>query len=219
MTVFAPSSTFLRLTFCAALALGIASVAAPQSSVAGAEPAIGAEAPAFTGTDSNGGAIDLTAYRGKKVILEWTNHDCPYVRKHYDDSQRNMQALQESSTEAGAVWLTVVSSAPGKQGHVSGNEANQLSESRGASPTAVVLDPDGTIGRLYGAKTTPHMFIIDEAGVLQYMGAIDSKRSSNPSDIPGATNYVSQALGELAADQAVSTPVTQPYGCSVKYSG
>lgn len=215
MSVSAPTPNLFGLTFCAALILAVASVASASET----EPTIGAEAPVFSGTDSNGDAVDLAAFRGKKIILEWTNHDCPYVRKHYDDSQRNMQSLQKSAADAGAIWLSVVSSAPGKQGHVTGEQANQLSESRGASPTAVVLDPDGTIGRLYSAKTTPHMFIIDEAGVLQYMGAIDSKRSSNPSDIPASTNYVSQALGELVAGQAVTAPVTQPYGCSVKYSG
>ena len=216
--------TFLRsklsvLTFSAAAAVVLLSLSIRHSVAADAGPQIGQEAPTFTGTDSNGNTVDLTAFRGKKVILEWTNHDCPYVRKHYDESERNMQTLQASATEAGAVWLSVVSSAPGKQGYVTAGEANQLSESRGASPTAVVLDSDGTIGRMYEAKTTPHMFIIDEAGLVQYMGAIDSKRSSNPNDISTSTNFVSQALGELAAGQAVSAPVTQPYGCSVKYSG
>ncbi len=219
MTILPTRSTFLALTMCAAAGLALTASPSGIADAADQGPQVGLESPQFEGTDSNGNAVDLSAFRGQKVILEWTNHDCPYVRKHYDDSERNMQVMQEQAAEQGAVWLTVISSAPGKQGHVSGEEAKGLSESRGAAPTAVVLDEDGTIGRLYEAKTTPHMYIIDEAGVLQYMGAIDSKRSSNPVDIPAATNHVTQALGELAAGQAVSVPVTQPYGCSVKYSG
>ncbi len=219
--MFVPTrrSTLFALTVGAAATFGLFSTLPETVKAAGDGLQIGAAAPAFTGVDSNGNTVDLTSLKGQKVILEWTNHDCPYVRKHYDDSQRNMQSLQASAADAGAVWLSVVSSAPGKQGFVTGEQANDLTESRGAAPSAVLLDPEGQIGRLYEAKTTPHMFIIDEAGVLQYMGAIDSKRSSNPADIPGSTNYVSQTLEELAAGQAVSTPITQPYGCSVKYSG
>ena len=218
LTISTRSKLFV-LTFFVAAATSLLLASADRSTATEAGPQIGVAAPTFSGTDSNGNTVDLSAFSGQKVILEWTNHDCPYVRKHYDESLRNMQTLQASTTEAGAVWLSVVSSAPGKQGHVTADQANQLSESRGASPTAVILDEDGAIGRMYGAKTTPHMFIIDEAGVLQYMGAIDSKRSSNPGDIPNSTNYVTQALGELGDGNAVTTPVTQPYGCSVKDSG
>ena len=201
-------------TFCFTLA---ALVCAPFLALAAQVPAIGELAPQFTGVDSNGNTVSLSDLKGQKVILEWTNHDCPYVRKHYDDSQKNMQSLQAAAAADGAVWLSVISSAPGKQGHVSASEANALTADRGASPSAVLLDAEGTIGRAYSAKTTPHMFVIDEAGVLQYMGAIDSKRSSNPNDIPNSTNYVTAALSELNAGSPVTEAVTQPYGCSVKY--
>lgn len=177
---------------------------------------INAPAPDFTGVDSDGNSHTLSQYRGKTVVLEWTNHDCPYVRKHYDSG--NMQALQRSATNDGIVWLSIISSAPGKQGHVSGSKANALTKERKASPTAVILDPKGEIGRQYGAKTTPHMYIIDARGTLVYMGGIDSIPSSNPADIERATNYVDVALRALADGKPVTENVTRPYGCSVKYN-
>lgn len=180
-----------------------------------AMPTVGQAAPDFTATDSKGAAHSLSDYRGKIVVLEWTNHDCPYVRKHYGSG--NMQALQQHATAQGVVWLSVISSAPGKQGYVDGKEADALTAQRGASPTAVLLDPEGEIGRLYGARTTPHMFIVDGEGTLRYMGGIDSIASSDTADIATATPYVKVALSELAAGKAVSDAVTRPYGCSIKY--
>ena len=181
----------------------------------GATLRIGEPAPDFEGVDSSGHVHRLADYRGKIVVLEWTNHECPFVRKHY--SAGNMQDQQREAAAQGVVWLSVISSAPGKQGHVSPDEADRLTRSRNAQPHAVILDPEGRIGRAYKAKTTPHMFIIDAAGKLVYMGGIDSITSTNPEDIPGATQYVRVALREMAAGAPVSTAVTKPYGCSVKY--
>lgn len=176
---------------------------------------IGQPAPGFTATDAQGNEHQLADYRGRLVVLEWTNHQCPYVRKHYDAG--NMQAQQAAATDNGTVWLSVISSAPGKQGHVSPAEAQQLTQARNAEPTAVLLDPQGEIGRRYGARTTPHMFIIDRQGTLVYQGGIDAIPSADPADIAAATQYIPQALSELRAGKPVSVPVTRPYGCSVKY--
>lgn len=178
---------------------------------------IGAPAPDFTGVDTQGKTHRLADYRGKTVVLEWTNHDCPYVRKHYGAG--NMQDQQREAAAQGVIWLSVISSAPGQQGHVSPAEADELTRSRKAAPHAVLLDPKGQIGRAYGAKTTPHLYLINEAGQLVYMGGIDSITTANPADIPQATQYVRVALRERAAGQPISAPVTRPYGCSVKYSG
>ena len=169
----------------------------------------------MTVVDSNGTSHDLSDFAGKTVVLEWTNHGCPYVKKHYNTD--NMQGLQKDATADDVVWLSVVSSAPGKQGYVSGEEANTLTAERGASPTAVILDSEGAAGRRFAAKTTPHMYIIDGEGTLRYQGAIDDNPSSNPATVDGATNYVRVALAEMAAGGDVSTTDTQPYGCSVKY--
>ena len=176
---------------------------------------VGEPAPDFEGLDTQGKTHRLADYRGKIVVLEWTNHDCPYVRKHY--SAGNMQEQQRQATAQGVVWLSVISSAPGKQGHVSPAQADELTQSRQAAPQAVILDPAGNIGRAYSAKTTPHMYIIDQRGTLVYMGGIDSITSANADDIPNATQYVRVALQALAAGKPISEPVTQPYGCSVKY--
>ncbi|NJK63698.1 MAG: redoxin domain-containing protein [Synechococcaceae cyanobacterium SM2_3_1] len=185
------------------------------ASVSLAAPQIGQPAPDFTAQDTNGNTITLSELAGQLVILEWTNHQCPFVGKHY--SSGNMQALQKESTADGLVWLSMISSAPGEQGYVTAAEANELTESREAAPTAVILDPEGEIGQLYAARTTPHLYVIDEEGRLQYMGAIDSIPSAQISDLESAENYVRTALQELQAEEAVSTPATQPYGCSVKY--
>jgi peroxiredoxin len=182
---------------------------------AGAAVRVGAPAPDFTGVDTRGKTHRLADYRGKTVVLEWTNHDCPYVRKHYGAG--NMQDQQREAAAQGVIWLSVISSAPGQQGHVNPAQADELTRSRNAAPHAVLLDPEGQIGRAYGAKTTPHLYIIDEAGQLVYMGGIDSLATADPADIPRATPYVRVALRERAAGQPVSTPVTRPYGCSVKY--
>ena len=172
-------------------------------------------APDFTGVDSNGVSHNLSDFKGKVVVLEWTNHQCPFVQKHYGSS--NMQKLQKEATSKGVVWLSIISSAPDTQGYVSGSEANQLTKSRDASPTAVILDPEGNIGRLYNARTTPHMYVIDTDGVLRYMGAIDDKPTANNADVKTANNYVSAAIDSILNNRPVETTVTQSYGCSVKY--
>lgn len=176
---------------------------------------VGKPAPDFTGVDSHGNQHSLSQYKGKVVVLEWTNHDCPYVRKHYNSG--NMQALQKNATANDIVWLSIISSRPGKQGHVTGKQANELSLSRKAAPTAVILDESSDIGKLYGAKTTPHMYIIDKSGQLVYMGGIDDKPTTNEDDIPKSKNYVTAALNALASGNKIEDSVTRPYGCSVKY--
>jgi peroxiredoxin len=185
--------------------------------LASAKPVIAQPAPAFTGIDADGKKRSLADYRGKTVVLEWTNHECPYVGKHYRSS--NMQAIQKDVVKAGGIWLSIISSEPGAQGFVSPAKANELTTSRDASPTAVILDPDGVIGRAYGARVTPHMFIIDAKGTLVYMGGIDSIRSTGVDDVPKAKPYVRDALKELAAGKPITTPVTNAYGCTVKYKG
>jgi len=197
------------------IATGIALATLLSVQPAQAAPEAGKPAPAFTGTDTAGKTWDLAQLKGQPVILEWTNHDCPYVKKHYESG--NMQALQKEATDAGYTWLSVISSAPGKQGHVSPAQADQLTESRSAAPSAVLLDPQGIIGRSYGARTTPHMFVIDEQGILVYMGGIDDRPTTDPADVAGAENYVRLAMADRAAGRPVSKPVTRPYGCSVKY--
>jgi peroxiredoxin len=176
---------------------------------------IGQPAPEFTATDSKGAPVSLSQYRGKVVVLEWTNADCPYTHKHY--ASGNMQSLQSLAQKNGVVWLSVISSSPGKQGYVNGPGADQLTVSRHASPAAVLLDPSGTLGRLYGAKTTPHMFIIDKNGALQYMGGIDSLATADAGDIPNAEPYLKEAMLAVTEGHPVAHAVTRPYGCSVKY--
>ncbi len=180
-----------------------------------AAPTIGAPAPAFIASDSNGKPIALGDFAGKTVVLEWTNDGCPYVQKHY--SSGNMQALQAEAAKEGVVWLSVISSAPGTQGYVDGVKANALTASRNAKPARVILDPDGKVGRAYQAKTTPHMYVIDPKGKLAYMGGIDDKRSTDVKDIPASKNYVRAALADLKAGRAVAVAEATPYGCSVKY--
>ena len=198
-----------------AFAAVLVSAGAGIPGAAEAVPEVGKPAPDFTATDSTGGVHRLSDKRGKVVILEWTNHDCPFVGKHYRSN--NMQRTQKDATDGGAVWLSVISSAPGLQGHVTGPEADELSRSRGAHPTAVLLDPSGEIGKLYRAVVTPHIFIIDRDGTLAYQGAIDSIASWDEDDIPRATNYALQVLRQIKAGLPVEPQVTQPYGCSVKY--
>jgi peroxiredoxin len=189
-------------------------IALPRAVSAAAR--VGEAAPPFTATSTTGPSVSLADYRGKIVVLEWTNHDCPYVRKHYDTS--NMQALQKESTGQGVIWLTVISSAPGTQGFVSPGEANELTSTRKAAPTAVLLDPQGTVGKMYGATNTPHMYVVDKGGILVYAGAIDDRPTTRKSDVPGAQNYVRAALQAVAAGQPVKTPATRAYGCTVKYA-
>ena len=213
--------TEFRLTKRELLGLGgagvVAALTAPYGLIrpAHAAPKVGIAAPAFTAVDSNGAKHALADYKGKMVILEWTNHECPFVEKHY--GTQNMQALQRDAVGDGIVWLSVISSAPGTQGYVEGKEANAVSKEHKAAPSAILLDPKGTVGRAYGARTTPHMYIIDPAGTLVYMGGIDDRPTANWDDVKGAKNYVRAALDDLAAGRPVAAPVTRPYGCSVKY--
>jgi hypothetical protein len=176
---------------------------------------VGDRAPDFTATDTNGKVHKLSEYTGKFVVLEWHNRGCPYTAKHYDSG--NMQRLQHEWTGRGVIWLTVISSAPGKQGYIAASDENAFLKQASAGPTAVLLDPTGALGHLYGAKTTPQMFIIDPQGTLIYNGAIDDKPTTDGADINGSKNYVSLALGEALAGKPVSNPSTRPYGCSVKY--
>jgi peroxiredoxin len=198
--------------FAAALA-----VALPFAAASGAQAAatVGQPAPAFTLTDSKGTAHSLADFAGKTVVLEWFNHECPFVKKHYGAG--NMQRQQTAATADGVVWLVVNSSAPGKQGNVDGAKADAILAEWKATPTAFLLDHDGKVGQAYGAKTTPHLFVIDGGGVLRYNGAIDSVPSADASDIPGSTQFVEAALADLAANRPVARATTQPYGCSVKY--
>ena len=202
------SSTFL----CAALLFFAGTV---YTFPAAASPVIGQPAPAFTATDDNGKTIKLSDFKGKIVVLEWTSNECPIVKKHYDSN--NMQKLQKQATADGVVWLSVDSSAQKNPGYMDGPTAKAWIKSRNASPTDLLIDASGTIGHLYGAKTTPHMFVINKAGTLVYAGAIDSIPSSDPKDVAKATNYVQTALNELEAGKPVTIAETQSYGCGVKY--
>jgi thiol-disulfide isomerase/thioredoxin len=194
--------------FALSLAVGSLNVAAAA--------AIGQPAPGFVGTDTAGKAVSLTELRGKTVVLEWVNPGCPYVRKHY--GAQNLQATQKAAVDRGVVWLAVNSTAQDATDYLSPEKMAGWMKEQKASATSTLMDADGRIGRAYGARTTPHLYIIDAKGVLAYAGAIDSKPSARAADIPGATNHVNQALGELLAGKPVSTPATQPYGCTVKYS-
>jgi peroxiredoxin len=180
------------------------------------EVRIGAAAPDFKATDSNGKPESLDQYRGKYVVLEWHNQGCPYTKKHYTSG--NMQSLQKEWTAKGVVWLTVISSAKGEQGYVTADQENSYLSRMHAVPTAVLLDSDSKVARLYSAKTTPQMVVIDPAGKVIYDGAIDDKPTPDPEDIKGAKNYVDEALGAAMAGEAVPMPFTRPYGCSVKYA-
>jgi peroxiredoxin len=178
---------------------------------------VGEKAPDFKLPSSEEGKqVSLGDFKDKYVVLEWLNHGCPFVRKHYDSG--NMQDLQEEITGKGVVWLSIVSSAPGKQGHSSAEEAEEAREENESAATAVLLDEEGTVGQAYGAKTTPHMFVIDPKGTLIYAGAIDDKPSVKTADVKGAKNYVREALAEAMAGKEVTTSSTKPYGCSVKYA-
>jgi hypothetical protein len=189
---------------CATAALALA---------AGPEP--GSPAPNFTLEDTNGHERSLSDYEGKLVVLEWINFGCPFVKKHYDSN--NMQSLQKKYAAKGVIWLSICSSAVGKQGYFPSDKWNELIEEKNAAPKAVLLDADGKVGKLYGATTTPDMFIIDQKGTLVYRGAIDSIRSTDQSDIPKAANYVSAVLDNMLAGKPVKYAATRPYGCSVKY--
>lgn len=196
------------ILFTAAIALA--------ASAAHAAPIVGQAAPAFTAKDADGKTRSLSEFNGKTVVLEWTNDGCPYVQKHYKSGA--MQGLQKAAAKDGVVWLTLISSAPGKQGYLEGAQAKGWKAINGAGSTALLLDPTGQVGQAYEAKTTPHMYIVDKTGKLAYMGGIDDKPTADPASLKGANNYVSAALSDIKAGRMVSTAVTKPYGCTIKYS-
>jgi peroxiredoxin len=193
-----------------AVAAGLAMVCASAMALKPGDPA-----PDFKGVDSNGKVQTLAQYRGKYVVLEWANKGCPFEQKHYKSG--NMERLQREWTSKGVVWLSVISSAPGQDGYVTPPEENDYLRTMKAAPSAAILDASGTIGRLYSAKTTPDMFVIDPQGKLVYEGAIDDQPTPDPASLKDAKNYVSAALEASMAGRPVETPVTRSYGCSVKY--
>lgn len=197
------------------LILGVSAIFGLCAPVASAAVNTGETAPDFTLNDTNGKTHSLSDFKGKFVVLEWFNHDCPFVQKHYDGG--NMQGLQKDYTAKEVVWLSINSSAEGKEGNYPVDKANALTKEKDAAPTAVLVDADGKVGKLYGAKTTPHMFVVSPQGLLIYQGAIDDKPSADPADIASSKNYVKAALEEALAGQAVSESTTKSYGCSVKY--
>jgi peroxiredoxin len=197
------------------LLTALLTVAASTALIAADSPAIGTNAPDFSLTDSKGKTQSVSQYKGKYVVLEWFNPECPFVKKHYGSG--NMQKLQAEFTSKGVVWLTVDSSAPGLEGYLTAAQANAKMTEWKTKQSALVLDPDGKAGRSYGAKNTPHMFVINPEGKIVYEGAIDSKATPNPSDIANSTNYVKVALEESMGGKTVSNANTKPYGCSVKY--
>lgn len=180
------------------------------------ETKVGESAPDFALTDTHNSEHTLLEYKGKFIVLEWTNPDCPFVKKHYGSG--NMQSLQKEYTAKGVIWLSINSSAPGKQGNYPADKLNEIMRQRKSVPTALLLDSDGEIGKMYGAKTTPHIFIVDPKGILIYEGAIDDKATPDPNDIKTAKNYVKAALDEAMSQKPVTTSFSQPYGCSVKYA-
>lgn len=179
------------------------------------EAVVGEAAPDFTATDTNNQAHSLSGYQGKIVVLEWFNHGCPFVKKYYNS--KKMQGLQKAYTNKGVIWLSICSSAPGKQGYQTVEQANLTVTEKKIAATGIILDSEGEIGKKYGAKTTPHMFVIDTQGVLVYNGAIDDKPSTKQNDLETAHNYVKAALEEIMAEKAVTAATSVPYGCSVKY--
>ncbi len=178
-------------------------------------PPVGSAGPDFSAPDTNGKTHSLSQYKGKYVVLEWFNPECPFVKKHYGSD--NMQKLQQEYTGKGVVWLTIDSNAPGTEGNITPDQAQKIMASWKTKQTALLLDPESKVARSYGAKNTPNMVVINPEGKIVYEGAIDSKASPNPADIPSSTNYVKAALDESLAGKSVSNPTTKPYGCSVKY--
>lgn len=177
---------------------------------------IGQPAPAFEVKDASGKLVKLSDFKGKHVVLEWTNPSCPFVVKHY--GTQNMQGLQKDAKAKDVVWLSVSSTAPSHSEYLAPKDLTAKYQSWGASSSALLMDDDGRVGKTYAARTTPHMFIVDPKGVLVYAGGIDDKRSANPADVATAKNFVKVALGELLVGKPVSTPTSAPYGCSIKYA-
>lgn len=195
--------------------LNLITVVFLATSVTGVAAEVGQPAPDFTLTDSNGKSLKLSDHKGSYVVLEWVNHGCPFVKKFYASGK--MQELQETAAKKGVKWLSICSSAPGKQGHMDAKGWNAKIRETESKPAALLLDEAGEVGKSYGAKTTPHMFVINPEGVLIYAGAIDSIPSTDPEDLAKAENYVMKALEEAMAGKPVSTPTSKPYGCGVKY--
>ncbi len=195
--------------------LSVLSLLGMMVTLGAAAPMNGQPAPVFSGTGTDGKTYNLADYQGKFVVLQWYNRDCPFIHKHYDGG--NMQKLQGTYGKKGVVWFEVLSSAPGREGYLTAAEAQKNRVKSGTKSVATLLDPDGKIGLAYGAKTTPHMFIIDPKGILIYQGAIDDHNSTDAEDIPRSKNYVAAALDEAMAGKPVSTPKTRPYGCGIKY--
>jgi len=193
--------------------LSLCLLAVAASARAGA--IVGKAAPSISLQDSDGKTVKLEDFKGKYVVLEWVNFSCPFVKKQYGSG--NMQALQKKYTDKGVIWLSICSSAEGKQGYMTPEDAKTLSKERNAAPTDLLLDPSGVVGKAYGAKTTPHMFVIDPKGKVLYNGAIDDKPSTDPADVPGAKNYVAAALDQAMSGKKVQVASTQSYGCGVKY--
>ena len=202
----------MKQTLAASAVIAIVAASVPAASA----PVVGRQAPNFKLADANGRPVTLSDFRGRTVVLEWNNPGCPFVQKHYESG--NMQKAQAAAARDGVVWLSINSGAPGKQGHMSGAEAKAFVAKAGARPTAYLLDPRGVVGKVYEAKTTPHMYIVNKAGTLVYAGGIDDKPTKNASDITGARNHVLAALAELKAGRAVSVATSRPYGCAVKYA-
>ena len=194
----------------------VSSLLALAASAACAAPIVGQQAPAFTVTDTSGKAVSLADFKGKHVVLEWLNPGCPFVVKHY--SSANMQGTQQEAATKGVVWLAISSTAPDAKDYKKPADLASWMQGQKAAATATLMDDDGKVGRAYGARTTPHMYVVNPAGTLVYAGAIDSKPTANTADIAGATNHVKAALTESLAGKPVSTPTTRPYGCSVKYA-
>jgi hypothetical protein len=200
-----------KTTMSIALALGLLGATA-----ASAQAVVGQPAPAFSAVDTAGKVVSLADYKGRHVVLEWVNPGCPFVRKHYDSG--NMPVTQKGATSKGVVWLAVNSTAKDAGDYRPPADLAAWLQSKGAAPTATLMDSDGKVGRAYGARTTPHMFLIDPQGKLLYAGAIDSKPSTSQADIKTATNYVDQAVGEALAGKPLSQPTSNAYGCSIKYA-
>ena len=196
--------------------LAAAAIAFALATPAAAAPVLGRPAPAFQALGADGQTHSLAQYKGRTVVLEWTNGGCPYVQKHYRSGA--MQGLQKQATADGTVWLTLISSAPGKQGYLSPDQARGWTAANGAASTALLLDPTGAVGKAYEAKTTPHMYVVDKAGTLVYMGGVDDKPTTDPASLKTARNYVIAALADVKAGRAVATPASKPYGCSIKYA-
>lgn len=195
-----------------AVTLGLAGA----SLAVGAGPIVGKAAPEFSAVDANGKRVKLSDFRGKTVVLEWTNHQCPFVRKHYGSG--NMQALQKEATGQGVVWLTILSSAKGEQGFVTPAEAKKLIAEGGAAPSHYLFDTDGKIGKQYAATVTPHMYVIDAAGKLAYMGGIDDKPTTRQDDVKTARPFVREALAAVKAGKPMEPASTRAYGCTIKYA-